>query len=389
LVGVNSPSQDTLQANLKKLVQQKQQYPSLPVFVSMGESGRMSMVKLMDNPAPEMWELRRKAVLDIAAKFNFPAMMLNDMSDAGGLNVESEQKSILGENVERIRTDFEHDNLRKIMDCFPHITDWKLYVKREDDDKTLQELDVLLKQAQAMQILDNIGFEVEFRNKEIIISDTIVHDRKTQPTEFLLSKEANYGESSELRESLFSSEEEEKFLLQLFDKQFLSDNYPIIAPILNAEAKIRGLFKTLSEEQVSRLYDIIITQMSSPEGWSIVNVMQSIMQEFSLNEKEALTIARTECNRVATTTREVYATANDPPDAKYDWVGANDHRTTPICRAIKEQVKREGGGVSLERLKEIVRSVGTEYAVMHRQNPPPTDWTPHINCRHTFRRVWL
>lgn len=388
IVGVTSQSQDTLSSNLAKLVEQKQMYPSLPVFISLGENGKIEQVKLMENPNPEMWELRRRAVLDIASKFNFPALLLNDMADAGGLNVESEQYAMWAQKIEQVRHDFEQSALSPLLACFPSITDWKLCIAREDDDATIDELRVLQMQANVMQTLTNIGFDVEFRNQEIIISDTIVHDR-TPPQDFFMSKDANFGVEDANRDPLFTPDQEEAFLLDLYDRQFLSEQYDVIAPILLAEARMRGLFTTLDEAQVSQLYDIIIQRMSDPSGWTLQQIRDAVSSEFNLTPSEAMTIARTEANRVATTTREVYATANDPPEATYTWVGATDHRTTPICREIKRRVKEEGGGVTLPRLKDIVRDVGTEYAVARNQSPPPTDWTPHINCRHTFRRVWL
>ncbi len=386
LVGVNSPSQESLAANVRKLVEQKAETPSMPVFISMGESGRMSMLKLMDNPTPEMWEIRRRAVLDIAAKFNFPAALLNDLTDAGGLNIETEQYSEWGDQIERIRNDLEASVISRVIANIPSITDWELGIKTEADDETMDEMEVLHKQAQILDMFDKIGFEVGFRDNKITISDSIV--KAPRPSEFMESFRS-MGDMHARRPPTIPQVPEEMddsdFLSTLYDRQFLSERYDVLLPILMAEEAIADIIKVLSPDEVPELYSIIIEAMSSPEGWTLQEIVNFIVVAFGLDMDTATLLARTESNRVATLAREVYAKENDPPDALYTGDGSDDRRTSELCKAIKAEVERRGGGVRLEELKAIVRAESRRY--MKRE--PPTDWTPHPNCRHTFRRVWL
>ena len=386
-MAVPSISQEALSENIAKLVEMKAQYPSLPVFVSVPESGNnIQMVKLMDNPNPEMWELRRKAVLDIAAKFNFPAMLLNDMSDAGGLNVESEQYAMWGQKIEQVRHDFEHDVLAPLLDCFPVITDWELRIAREDDEDTLTELRIMQTQATIMQTLHSIGFDVQYRNREIVVSDTIVHDR-TPTMDYMMKSDPNYGDEDAVRTPLFDISEEMDWVAQRYSKDFLRQNQELILNIAMAAEYVKEVITSILASDVEELYRILIEEMSNPKGWSIQDIITRLRSRFNLDYSKAMTIARTEARRVSTIAREQDAIANDPPDAVYKWQGANDHRTTRQCNEIKERVRQEGGAVPLGRLRQIVREVGMRHASPGFRMID--DWTPHINCRHDFQRVRL
>ena len=384
IIGVTSPNQDTLTANVRKLVAAKEENPNMPSFLSLGDSGSIEMIKLMEDPNNEMWELRRRMVLDIASKFNFPAMMLNDMSDAGGLNVESEQQAMWGQKIEQVRHDFEQCHLNPLLDHFPTITDWELRIAREDDDDTLSEMEVMLKQAQVMQTLHSIGFDVQYRNREIIVSDTIVHDRTPQVVEMM--RESNYGDLDDNRKPVIDLQAEMDFIESVVSRQFLQNNPGMVMDIALAADYVKDVIKTIASDKVEDLYRILIEEMSQPQGWSIKNIIDRIQADFDLDYYKAETIARTESRRVANISREQDAIANDPPDAVYDWVGANDRRTTRVCKAIKERIKQEGKGVTLQRLKQIVSEEGMRYASPGFRMID--DWTPHINCRHTYRRVY-
>jgi hypothetical protein len=384
IIGVTSPNQDTLTTNVRKLVEAKEENPNLPSFLSLGDNGSMEMVKLMEDPNNEMWELRRRMVLDIASKFNFPAMMLNDMTDAGGLNVESEQQAMWGQKIEQVRTHFEQSHLTPLLAHFPTITDWNLRIAREDDEDTLAEMEVMLKQAEVMRILSDIGFDVTYKNREIAVSDTIVHDRTPQPVEVM--RESNYGDLDDNRKPLIDFEDEWDFITSIANRQYLQDSPELTLNLALAADYVKDVIKSIAPDKVEDLYRILIDEMSKPEGWSINNIIGRVQDAFNLDYYKAETIARTESRRVANISREQDTIANDPPDAIYDWVGANDHRTTRVCKAIKDRIKQEGKGVPLQRLKQIVREEGMRYASPGFRMID--DWTPHINCRHTYRRVY-
>lgn len=70
----------------------------------------------------------------------------------------------------------------------------------------------------------------------------------------------------------------------------------------------------------------------------------------------------------------------------YKWVIGKDKRTSIYCKEIESIVNSEGGAVTLNRLKVIVKQVSIKYMpadYVYR------DWTPHYNCRSSFIRVIL
>ena len=69
----------------------------------------------------------------------------------------------------------------------------------------------------------------------------------------------------------------------------------------------------------------------------------------------------------------------DVDEERFRWIGPNDNRTTDTCEAIAAEVGDDG--VPLPELKETVKRVAEE----HGHNP--REFTPHIQCRHTFVRV--
>lgn len=103
-------------------------------------------------------------------------------------------------------------------------------------------------------------------------------------------------------------------------------------------------------------------------------------QPIILTEKEK--IDRTEEQARQTKQRaENYLLMDGSENFKYKWIGPNDDRTTDICRNIK---RRTTSGVSLKRLREIIRQEGRKGGFeIFKENP----YTPHINCRHTLIRV--
>ena len=386
LIGITSQSQETLQQNIRKLVEQKKQFPSLPSFISMGENGKMESIKLMDDPNKDMWELRRMAVLDIAARFGFPPILLNDMTGTGGLSVQSEQNKNYDAVIEMLRSEFDTNDLRPLIDGFPYLTDWELIVKRENDDDTNTELDVMLKQAQVMQTLSNLGFDVEYRNKEIIVSDTIQHE-PVQPMMF--GREANFGNNTAHREPIISEDERMTYFLKsLYSRDALKERKDVVTALAMAQSLTQTLIKSIPQSEIPKLYDSLITLMTAEEGWTMNQAIDMVAQRFGLDKPTAQTIARTETRRIATAVKEVETRANDPADAVYRWVGANDRRTTDACRKVKQMIDAEGGAVTLDRLEEITRTVGEEWFASRGLTGPSVPFEVHINCRHTWVRWW-
>lgn len=145
-------------------------------------------------------------------------------------------------------------------------------------------------------------------------------------------------------------------------------------------------FATIPDWAANEVGDVLLDSLEKEHGWSINSLSENLQSmALGLSEDEAEAIARTETQALVADAREQgYAEEFDLEEEEFRWVGPDDHRNTDACEWIKAQVAEEGGAVSLARLKELV-----EEAPEHDPdiNTEPREWTPHINCRHTFVRA--
>jgi len=121
--------------------------------------------------------------------------------------------------------------------------------------------------------------------------------------------------------------------------------------------------------------------------YTVDKIARRIEKETGIDFERARMIVRTEHTSIANNMRDRRYAERDPNDEfRYDWVGADDHRTTEICKAIKRRIAKEGKGkgVSRKRLHEIVKEESIK------GNPPGWKYRPllpHIGCRHSMVRV--
>jgi len=116
------------------------------------------------------------------------------------------------------------------------------------------------------------------------------------------------------------------------------------------------------------------------ENWSEKRLMDELVRKFGMDEAQAEGIVRTEMHELKSKAREIaYKMADPEGEAKYKWINPLDSRTTKVC---KELVERTKNGVTLDRLKELVKEVASKYGFKARE------FTPHPNCRSTFIRVF-
>ena len=122
-------------------------------------------------------------------------------------------------------------------------------------------------------------------------------------------------------------------------------------------------------------------------GESVDQITRKVAEDTGLSLERARVIVRTEESSITNNLRLQRYQERDPfNEFLYDWVGADDNRTTDICNSIKTRINREGTGkgVPLKRLQVIVEEESI------RGNPPSWKYrslVPHINCRHSITRV--
>ncbi|MFA5412787.1 MAG: hypothetical protein WC350_05580 [Candidatus Micrarchaeia archaeon] len=135
-------------------------------------------------------------------------------------------------------------------------------------------------------------------------------------------------------------------------------------------------FKGLTRKQSDEVRKEIVRGIRDKEG--IQEVIKRITASGNVPVAQANLIVRTEDHEIRAILREAAFKINDPKGENlYKWAGPSYQpgRSTKVCQEIKRLTRN---GVTMQRLKEIVREQA------HKYNPKweVRDWTPHGNCRH-------
>ena len=123
------------------------------------------------------------------------------------------------------------------------------------------------------------------------------------------------------------------------------------------------------------------------DGKSVDQIAKEIESNTGLTFEDARVIVRTEETNITNTLRLKRYQDRDPQgEFRFDWMGANDFRTTTICKNIRRRIQKEGKGkgVPLKRLLAIVEEESI------RGNPATWQYrmlVPHIQCRSSLVRV--
>jgi len=140
-------------------------------------------------------------------------------------------------------------------------------------------------------------------------------------------------------------------------------------------------FDTIEQGTKLDLQQSLLDSLETEHGWSINSLTENVMDATGASKRDAERIARTETQSIVANAREIGYEERDMLDENYRWVGPGDNRTTDRCEWIRENSQ---DGVSLDRLKELVQKSVEEFP---EEGPGGREWTPHINCRHTFVRA--
>jgi hypothetical protein len=121
--------------------------------------------------------------------------------------------------------------------------------------------------------------------------------------------------------------------------------------------------------------------------YTVDSIAHKIADKTGIEFEQARTIVRTEHTGISNNLRDRGYRERDPEgNFRFDWIGANDFRTTKICKTIKQRIATEGRGkgVSLKRLHEIVKE---ESLKGNAKGWKYRSLIPHINCRHSLVRI--
>lgn len=153
-----------------------------------------------------------------------------------------------------------------------------------------------------------------------------------------------------------------------------------------------GGYEHLPPSAEATLKGVLEDKMTQPQGWSLQSLLGDLkdaLGDVDVEDEYLLNILRNETSAVLNTAREeAYEESEGRRDEEYvyDWLGPQDHRTTPTCIAIKEEVEDRGGAVPMDELKQILYEKALQHADAEGTPERVDDWQPHYQCRHTMTR---
>lgn len=140
------------------------------------------------------------------------------------------------------------------------------------------------------------------------------------------------------------------------------------------EAVFGKKFDGMSRKDSDTLKEYLVSGVHDEESYAD---LKNKAIELGVDPDQAERIVRTEAHELRNKARELNYAETQSPDALYKWIGPDDSRTTTVCKAIE---KRTAKGVPIDKLKAIIDEEGRKAGF------DPREFTPHINCRHTFVR---
>ena len=145
-----------------------------------------------------------------------------------------------------------------------------------------------------------------------------------------------------------------------------------------------GTFDDVPVTEENKVHETVQDSLTQSQGWSTQSIANRLQSTFEwMSQDRAETIARQEVAAVLNKAREIaYRARGDADQLVFDWVGPDDLDTTDICEDIKSRINSEGGAVTLDKLKEILRDVAKDYEY---GTPERIDQLiPHYQCRRTI-----
>lgn len=374
----------------------------------------LSVVNLMNDPSPEMLEVKADIRLRFGSYFGVMPLFQGDVGSAGGLNNESRQLEVSNRAFTRGQAIFNDKFFPWLLNQFG-ITDWKLCLSPAEDADELADEQIISAQFDNMKKALDMGMNVEFRSGKVTYSGSpqkvqqlmpplaldgspaeqesgnpVPGENDEEPAPFEDGKpvepDAATVEDNPTDEQLkqksdpdLSSLSHEEYVDYISPKPFMKSSADYLIQALLKLQKWTE-FEKLAPQEAEEVYRSIIGIMTKEDGWSLDMVSRDLKKRFpQLTDYDAERIARTETSAIANKARELDFKDSQPEDTLYYWGGPSDDRTSGVCREIKKIL--DGRGLPLEQLRALCNEVAIKYGLK------PRDWVLHPNERHTIR-IW-
>lgn len=329
----------------------------------------------------QVLELKQELKERIGGLYGVSLVFQADTSTSGGLNNEGIQITVTNRAVEKGQGTYNDKVLPHLMKQYGVIDYvWTLNPNEERDmvaeedlkAKKIANATALLTLGYVSKLQPNGDWDPEFDPDQAMELRTGAGALQP-PIGISPDNQRFTGEPDDLRRS-----DED---IQDSMEKFIDPRTDDILEALS-EGALFSEFETLTKAQVRELRKVMLTSMTQPQGWSINSVVKKLEEVLPEGaQKNLRTIVRTETQSINNVARKLEYDDRDPEGMfKYQWIGPNDRRTTDTCKNI---TRRASKGVSLEELQKIID------AEAKKEGFDPRPLLPHINCRHTLRRVVL
>ncbi len=164
----NGASVSTQMANMVTQLNQNSDY--FPWIATDPASHKgLSVVNLMNDPSPEMLEVKADIRLRFGSYFGVMPLFQGDVGSAGGLNNESRQLEVSNRAFTRGQAIFNDKFFPWLMQQFG-ITDWKLVLAPAEDADELAEEQIISAQFDNMKKALDMGMVVEYKSGKVTYS---------------------------------------------------------------------------------------------------------------------------------------------------------------------------------------------------------------------------
>jgi hypothetical protein len=149
-------------------------------------------------------------------------------------------------------------------------------------------------------------------------------------------------------------------------------------------------FENIPDQARMAVRAALLDSLDQRHGWSIRSIMDNLAENIpgDVSEQYLETVARSETQHlVSTAAEESYRDRLDMDEAEFRWSGMpfDPDRSTEACQWIERQIEQAGGGVSMDRLKELIQEAPEHDPDL--DDDMAREWSPHPQCTHRPVRV--
>jgi hypothetical protein len=216
----------------------------------------------------------------------------------------------------------------------------------------------------------------------------VYDDGNTDVVDFILiDSEESYNALKQYLEEIYSREYGIGKAISNYSTLIDADDYEIVkagwqlgVKRYAREPKIAGIvgyeewegYEGLGRDRSLELNDFLWDMAFNKRRFGLDELKREVVDKFGIDEKQAENIIRTEFANIFNKMRE-WAYLEKTKVRKFRWVAKAD--ACEKCKAVEAESK---SGVSLERLKELIKEYGGKYA---------REWSVHPQCRCSFTRA--